>query len=147
MSILIAHRGNVSGKTEHENHPDYIHVALECGYDVEVDVWFINDRWYFGHDKPKWLVKPSFLDESRLWLHCKNIEAFSMLSRQGAKQNYFWHEDDEYTLTSRGFIWTYPGCDLPDNNGIAVLPESIEHFDWDITNAVGICSDYIGDYS
>ena len=23
--------------------------------------------------------------------------------------NYFWHQTDDFTLTSHGYIWTYPG--------------------------------------
>ena len=39
--ILISHRGNINGKNpEKENHPDYIWVAIQAGYEVEIDVWF-----------------------------------------------------------------------------------------------------------
>ena len=23
--------------------------------------------------------------------------------------NYFWHQNDKFTLTSKGYIWTFPG--------------------------------------
>ena len=40
---LIAHRGNVNGPNpDKENHTDYINEAIILGYDVEIDVWFVN---------------------------------------------------------------------------------------------------------
>jgi hypothetical protein len=55
----------------------------------------------------------------------------------------FWHQDDDLTLTSKNFIWTYPGKDLI-NGAIAVLPEIELHKN--IENAGGICSDFIENY-
>ena len=26
--------------------------------------------------------------------------------------NYFWHQEDDYTLTSEGYVWVYPGKPL-----------------------------------
>ena len=40
--ILIAHRGNLFGKSEEENHPDFIDQALLQGFDVEIDLWYKN---------------------------------------------------------------------------------------------------------
>ena len=34
--ILIAHRGNIDGPSEMENHPDHIQKALDAGFNVEV---------------------------------------------------------------------------------------------------------------
>ena len=49
--LLISHRGNINGKFEsYENEPNYIDKALSLGYDVEVDVWFVDDNFYLGHD-------------------------------------------------------------------------------------------------
>ena len=48
---LIAHRGNLHGPNpDKENSTDYINEAIESGYNVEIDVWFINNKWYLGHD-------------------------------------------------------------------------------------------------
>jgi hypothetical protein len=50
---LIAHRGNINGSNpEKENHPDYINEAIKLGHNVEIDVWFINNKFYLGHDDP-----------------------------------------------------------------------------------------------
>ena len=56
---------------------------------------------------------------------------------------YFWHQEDDYTLTSNGFIWTYPGKVLTDNS-VMVLPEwnnpTLENLDY---NCHAICTDYV----
>ena len=56
--------------------------------------------------------------------------------------NYFFHQEDDITLTSKGYIWAYPGKQ-PIKNSIAVMPELNKD---DLTKATGICSDYIKDY-
>jgi len=44
--ILISHRGNINGRFEDwENKPEYINDALSLGYDVEVDIWFVNGKF------------------------------------------------------------------------------------------------------
>ena len=49
---LISHRGNINGKHEgFENNPNYIDTAIEQGYDVEVDIWFISETFFLGHDE------------------------------------------------------------------------------------------------
>lgn len=106
---LIAHRGNTNGrKKELENSPKYIEKAIKSGFDAEVDVWLM-DGIYLGHDKPQYETEIDFLLQyhKSLWIHCKNITALSLLSTI-ENLNVFWHEKDAYTLTSRGFIWTYP---------------------------------------
>ena len=55
--ILISHRGNIDGKFEsYENEPNYIDNAIKEGYEVEVDVWYIDNILYLGHDKPQYDV-------------------------------------------------------------------------------------------
>ena len=51
--ILISHRGNIDGRNvEYENNPNYIEAAINLGYDVEIDVWFIDGKFMLGHDEP-----------------------------------------------------------------------------------------------
>ena len=57
--------------------------------------------------------------------------------------NVFWHENDDFTLTSKGYIWTYPGKSLTKNS-IAVMPE-IKKFQ-NLESCFGICSDFISTY-
>ena len=52
---LISHRGNLNGPNkEHENHPDYIWEALQAGYEVEIDVWWVDGKFKLGHDEPQY---------------------------------------------------------------------------------------------
>lgn len=139
--LYISHRGNLDGiNSELENKPSYISNALEKNFDVEVDIWFVKGKFYLGHDEPKDLVDNKFVKLKKLWFHSKNIEAFYELMK--LEVTCFWHQNDDVTLTSNGFIWTYPGKQLT-NNSICVLPElnNITTF-----NCAGICSDFILNY-
>ena len=142
--ILISHRGNLNGKMpENENHPDYIDEAIHAGYDVEIDVWMVDNELFLGHDKPQYKVIYNWLSTryEKLWIHCKNVEAMEWFN-SFTGFNYFWHEEDTVTLTSMNIIWAYPGKQTI-NGSIAVLPEI--HND-DLSACVGICSDYINNY-
>ena len=149
LMILISHRGNTNGIFEScENEPVYIDNDIRDGYDVEIDVWYTGsslDIIYLGHDKPQYGVDFRWIIDRfpRLWIHCKNVKAVNFLSICGYPLNYFWHQTDDIALTSLKHIWTYPG--KPINSGaIAVLPELYPA--WDISEAGGICSDYIENY-
>ncbi len=138
---LIAHRGNINGRDEEqENNPIYISKALESGYDAEIDVWYINKEWYLGHDKPQYKIEDySFFSKKGLWLHAKNGDAFFELLKD-TELNIFWHTNEDWILTSKGYIWTYPNKTLYPNS-ICVLPEL--GFNGNIKECHGICSDYI----
>jgi len=139
--IKISHRGNLRGpKPDRENHPDYVKEALGCGVDVEVDVWYSGFTWYLGHDEPQYEVKKSFLQNSRLWCHAKNIHALSLMLREPTI-HCFWLENDAVTITSRGFLWTNLGGALDRTRSIACLPEQDPK--WHVNDAYGICSDYV----
>jgi len=142
---LISHRGNLIGpNSERENSPSYLQETLDNGFDVEVDLWFIEDKLYLGHDEPQYLISHSWLTQFlyRLWVHCKNPEAIVYLQENYPQINYFWHQEDTLTLTSKKYIWVYPGKQ-PIKDSIAVMPEI--HND-DISQCLGICSDYIQNY-
>lgn len=129
-----------------ENRPDYITNALDSGFECECDVWFMNDTWWLGHDEPQFTTSLVFLSTPGLWIHAKNREALEKLSE--TRLNYFWHENDKYTLTSHGYIWAYPGSPI-SNKTICVMPENAElHGGSGYTleeknNALGMCSDYV----
>ena len=142
---IISHRGNINGPDkERENHPDYISKAVEEGYDVETDVWFINHKWYLGHDNPEYEIKYNFLFDSRFWLHAKNGEAFDkLLKDKNYNFNVFWHTTEDWVLTSKGYIWTYPNKFLYENS-ICVMPEL--GYNGNLKACYGICTDYPIDY-
>ena len=143
--IYIAHRGNTNGKFEsYENEPNYIDMAIKRGFDVEIDVWLVNNLLYLGHDMPQYEVDFRWFRDriSKIWIHCKNVESIVYFKDCGYDFNYFWHENDTLTITTQGYLWVYPGKQ-PIKDSIAVMPElnneSIEH-------CLGICSDYIEKY-
>ncbi len=133
---IIAHRGLLFGPDATlENDPTQVERALAAGFDVEVDVWFesvpdtrpnveegaVRDSWWLGHNGPVYEVSVTFLQRPGIWIHCKNTEA---LNHMTPDMHFFWHADDDYTLTSQGVVWCYPGKDLTYmRQCVAVLPE------------------------
>jgi hypothetical protein len=139
--ILISHRGNIDGPNDvRENSPYYIMEALAMGYQVEIDVWYEADCFWLGHDTPYYKTDYKFLMDERLWCHAKNIDALLEMKKYAI--HYFWHEQDTVTLTSKNYIWAYPGKQ-PIKNSIAVMPELYKE---DISLCRGVCSDFIKKY-
>jgi hypothetical protein len=144
--ILISHRGNLIGPNPlKENSLQYIQEALDKGFDVEIDIWLNDGIFYLGHDVIQYEVTLDWLNKRKnnLWIHCKNIEAIEWFNGSLETYNYFWHQEDTVTLTSKSFIWAYPGKQ-PINRSIAVMPEI---FNDDLNSCIGICSDYIQNYN
>ena len=147
--ILIAHRGNINGKIEKfENNPNYIDSAIEQGYDVEIDVWYHQHEFWLGHDEPSYEINLKWLTDRKdfLWIHCKDLITIDMLRdlqiHNKTDLHYFFHDEDDCTITSKGDLWVYPGKQ-PVKNSIAVMPE------WHRDNTEfckGICSDNIINY-
>jgi len=147
---LISHRGNVLGPVpDKENNPSYIDSTINSGYDVEIDIRLIDNQFWLGHDEPQYEINNEWLIEriTNLWIHCKNIDALYQFSYDENNYNYFWHQNDDFTLTSKNYIWTYPGKDHTKRS-IIVMPELFTNIDslsnYKTFNCYGICSDYIG---
>jgi hypothetical protein len=141
MKYIISHRGNINGPNpDLENNPKYINKALLNGYDVEVDVNMKNGKLYLGHDKLEYEITLKYLNNSKLWCHCKDLETLSYLLCY--KQIHcFWHQNDDYTLTSNAIIWGYPGI-KSSNDTIIVLPEKNYKSKEELPDCYGICTDY-----
>jgi hypothetical protein len=130
---IISHRGNINGINKNlENKPSHI-ISVLNKFDVEVDVWFIDNKWFLGHDNPQYEVLFSFFKEN-MWIHCKNLQACEQLLKTNL--NWFWHENDKFVLTSKKILWCNLNVYMP--NGITVelkynnnLPKYI----------LGICTD------
>jgi hypothetical protein len=139
----IAHRGLFNGPDKLlENRPEQIELALQKGYDCEVDLWVVNSECWLGHDGPQYLINESFLNHIGLWIHAKNLAALRWL--RNTSLNYFWHENDKFTLTSHNWIWTNPGNDLTSIS-IMVMPE-VTDSTLSIcknTQCYAICSDFV----
>jgi hypothetical protein len=142
----IAHRGLFQGPNkELENKPDQIKLALSKGYNAEVDIWWVDREWYLGHDKPQYKTSESFFEEKGLWLHCKNLDALFYMRKYYNHLVYFWHQNDDFTLTSNQLLWTYPGKDLTAKS-VAVMPEYAGDEYWNYvkeTQVYGVCTDYL----
>ena len=63
--------------------------------------------------------------------------------RRAEKMHCFFHQSDDVTLTSRGFIWTFPKKKLVEGS-YCVMPEY--GYEGDIDKCAGICSDFIEAY-
>ena len=148
--IIISHRGNIDGPSEGENHPDSIDKCISLGYDVEVDVRYdlLTSVFWLGHDKPQYKVSWKWVANrhDRLWIHCKDIITLHEFTKyKHAGYQYFWHQGDDFTLTSGNIIWTYPGKPYTPRS-IMVMPEEIMDVDkisdLKVTDCYGICTDY-----
>ena len=143
--IFISHRGNTTGALPYnENNPNYIDSAIFEGFDVEVDLRSKSGSLFFGHDFPQYLVNEEWIDKRKnnLWIHCKDSVSLEYCIDNNL--HCFFHQSDEYTLTSKGFVWGYPGTTRSSNKGILVLPEKrIQNKEVSMIGYYGICSDYV----
>lgn len=135
---IISHRGNLFGENvDTENDPRQIDKVISLGYDVEVDVWFFDDSYYLGHDRPTYKIDNEFLEVNlkKLWVHAKNIQAVERLLLTDL--NWFFHESDKLTLTSKGVPWCFP--DVYVRGGVTVVMND----DLILNDEIfGICTDY-----
>lgn len=65
----------------------------------------------------------------------KKLEALEKMS-QNKKIHCFWHQEDDFQLTSKNYIWTYPNKPL-GRHSVCVLPENPRQ----ISGVAGICLD------
>lgn len=144
---LISHRGNINGPNLLlENTEKYIQEAIDKGYDCEIDIWKIENDLFLGHDYPLNKTSLHFLNinSHKLWIHCKNVEALIYLnsfSNMYKIYNCFYHKDDLYTLTSKGYIWG--NINTPYNkNVIQVNLNKINLYEHS-NDVYGFCSDYL----
>ena len=154
--IIISHRGNISGPNpSRENHPTYIDEAIQSGYQVEVDIRYLDKKWYLGHDGADYKVSINWMKRRNhhIWWHAKSLDTlveFGKLNRKplsvsNKKQSfiYFWHQSDDYTLTSFEHIWTFPNKPIRGKQSIIVLNEEGAT---PPPGILGICTDYPEDY-
>ena len=93
----------------------------------------VNITWMWLADKSE-----------RLWIHCKDINTLHEFSTNNTSPyNYFWHQGDDYTLTSKHFIWSYPNKKYTSNT-VVVMPEiEVDLKEVMMYNCYGICADYL----
>lgn len=139
--ILIAHRGNINGPSADENNPELIRSVWALGYYTEIDVWYIDHQFWLGHDEPTYLVDLEFISDERNWCHAKHFASLQAMLAHNVP-HVFSHDQDDFTLTSCGHIWTYPGKELGPAS-IAVMPELVQDVTTVPRNIFGICSDLV----
>lgn len=144
---IISHRANLNGPdSKTENTIECITNAIQLGFDVEIDIWYTNEELYLGHDFDKTYyyhnIKSFLLENSsKLWIHCKNIDALIYLLKF-KELNIFGHNNDDYVLTSHHNIFCKPGV-KPNKNSIIVLPEITPIYTKEtLNNCYGILTDY-----
>ncbi len=147
---IISHRCNLEGPDKiRENSIAAMRKCISMGYEVEVDIWFDrkDNKLYLGHDRPQHYIAWDEIasEKDHLWIHCKNIDALDVFTRSRVEFNYFWHDSDDFTLTSKNYIWTYPGKPYICRS-VIVMPEwscEIDRFGVLSENDChGICTDY-----
>ena len=147
---LIAHRGVWDGEyDDKENRIETIIDSLQLGYDVEVDVCSYKGRLYLGHDEPQEPIKYLWdycLDSRNIWYHCKDLVSLEAFSQTKEPFNFFWHDEDSFTLTSHGNIWTAKLAErYPAHKTVIVVKEKDRIFEQYKTNCFGICSSFVGE--
>jgi len=142
---LISHRGNIIGPNpSRENTPSYIDTAISAGYEVEVDINYIDGSFYLGHDTPDFEITETWMlkRKDNIWFHCKNLDAATQLCRL-SDLRFFCHTADSFVLTNTNHIWVHDlTMNLCDTCIIPLLS------DVDILNYSGgvvyaVCTDYI----
>ena len=138
---FISHRGNIDGPNpEWENDPSRIEDVLNKGYDVEIDVWKIGSKLFLGHDGPQFPIDYGFIKNESLLCHAKNLEALEYMLKMD-DVHCFWHQEDQYTITSNGYIVSYPGYAVTPKT-ICMRPEA-QSYTQLYGSAYAICSDYV----
>ena len=150
--LFIAHRANLYGPDPHaENTPPQIQQVLNAyDYSIEIDVWCMNNKFYLGHDEPIIKINNAYeyLNNPRFFIHAKNLEALTHLTRVLNKPHIFSHDKDPVVSTfPRGLAWVYPGYPI-DEYSICVMPETFSkaYTRSQLFSCYGLCTDYPVDY-
>lgn len=142
MMKIISHRGNLYGPDlDKENLPTQIDRAVKEGFEVEVDIWSENQKFFLGHDKPEFNIDFLWLSEraKNLWLHCKNIESIDrLLPNKGLK--FFFHQNDDLTLTSNNILWVFPKKPYTKNS--IIVSNDLKDISAGEDLPYGICTDF-----
>lgn len=138
--LTISHRGNVNGADQHlENNPEHIKNLLKSDIQVEIDVWFKDTLIMLGHDNPQYIVNNNFLKQNGLWCHAKNLEALHFMLKKNIK-HCFWHQVDDFTITSSKYIWTYPDKNITNRS---IIVDTSKEWKSKNYNCWAVCVDYI----
>ena len=113
----------------------------------------MEDGIYLGHDNPNYKIDIDFItkNKDRFILHVKSFHSESDFVIKSLSKIYkiahcFSHEEDNFTITNRGWIWSHPEMGFIPNS-IFVLPEKFvslnsREFMNKIYLLKGICTDF-----
>lgn len=143
---IISHRGNLEGPNfELENTQEYVDIALENNFDVEIDLWKIKNKFFLGHDEPLNEVSLDWLENRKknLWIHTKNFHAFESLLEIKRNFIFFYYTKEPLVLVSNGKIWTHSPKKIvnPQNYIMPLLGEK-DVLKSNFKNWFGVCTDY-----
>jgi hypothetical protein len=62
--------------------------------------------------------------------------------------HYFYHTDEDYVLTSKGYIWCYVGKPALEGSVIVMPEKSVHSYSWSelVSKNCLVCSDYLEEY-
>lgn len=141
---FISHRGNINKNDNYDSQLKRVwDLMTKTSYDVEIDVrkTKYTNIIGLGHDKSQEFIAFHLLNiwKNRLWIHAKDIATFNFMMKHNF--NTFIHDFDDCALTTKGYLWIYPGVTIEGDKSIAVLPEEIKPKN--LEKAYAICTDDI----
>tara|TARA_X000000950_G_C13852748_1_gene635255 strand:- start:1099 stop:1635 length:537 start_codon:yes stop_codon:yes gene_type:complete len=154
--IVIAHRGLLEGPAKNlENNPENIIFNIKNYPNLfnEVDINIVKDAIYTGHDKPTYKIDLEFIlnNKTNLILHIKKLDYDSAYTIDTLLELYeschcFCHEEDNFTITNKGLIWSHPKMGI-NKNTVCVMPEKVmsissEAFIKNLNLLKGVCTDF-----
>ena len=142
---IISHRGNINGPLpEKENRPSYIDSAIQLGYEVEVDLRYINGEFWLGHDIGQYKIELSWMEPRKemIWFHCKDIES-SLELLKFVNYKFFCHSNDPYVLTSTNKLWVHDLKGKINKNCIIPLLDKKDISTYINDAPYAICTDYV----
>jgi hypothetical protein len=141
----ILHRGNNTGPNSVENNPKKLMKLLKEGYEIEIDLWYRDNKFYLGHDFPEYEIEEGFLEHNGLCIHCKYAQTLEFMNTQKKYLHYFYHTNEDYVLTSKGYIWCYVGKPALFNSVVVMPEKSLETYTYNelLSKNCIICSDYV----
>lgn len=142
---IISHRGNLKGRIpERENTPSFIDAAIGCGFDVEVDVRYVNGHFQLGHDKAQICINDAWLLNRKhdLWIHSKDVMTAVKLRELDQSLRIFCHSQDPFVLTNTGHLWIHDlKLELGSHAIIPLLSEQ-EIKSYSGSPIYAVCTDY-----
>lgn len=143
---IISHRGNICGPVpEKENRPSYIDSAIQLGYEVEVDLRYINNEFWLGHDFGQYKIELSWMEprKNMLWFHCKDVDSALELTKLNKGYKFFCHSNDPYVITSVDKFWVHDLKGKIDKNCIIPLLSENDIICYTNQTPYAVCTDFV----